>query len=61
MPAVYVPVFTKLANVPDVVASKAPVTFAPPANVSSFLLLLKYKSTPAPFVNVAKVLPPVDA
>ena len=35
----YDPVFIKLANVPDVVASKAPVTLAPPASVSNFLEL----------------------
>ena len=61
LPAVYVPVFIKLANVPEVVAWKVPVTLAPVASVSNILTLLKYKSTLPPFVNVAKVLPPVDA
>ena len=36
LPAVYVPVFTKLAKVPDVVASKAPVTVTPVFVVVNF-------------------------
>ena len=52
--------FTKLANVPDVVAWKAPVTLAPPDSVSIVLALLWYKLTPAPSTAVSKVAPPAS-